>query len=644
MLTLFRSFFKSKLGIAVTLAFLGLVAVAFASADVANVTTFGGVAGGDRVAVVGDERIDAAELEMNASNALGQVQQQNPTMTMEAFVGNGALDELLDQMVRRAALAEFGRQHGLRAGNRLIDSELLQLPAFRGPDGSFDQAAYRAAISQRGLSEAAVRKDLAMGLFARQLLTPIALSPVMPASIGRRYASLLRERRAGALALLPAAAYAPESGPTPAQLQEYYTATSRLYIRPERRVIRYVDFGEESIGQLPAPTEEQLAQAYRRDRGQYVARELRRFTQLVVPTQAAAQAIVAEVRGGTSLDASAESKGLRTTPIGPAAQAQLAQASSAAVATAGFQAAQGAIAAPARGELGWYVLRVDAVERTPARTLEQVRGELTTRLTEETRRTAFAELLTRLDEQLQEGASLTEVAQELGLTLAISRPVTADGAIYGVAGETVPPVLAPVLPLAFDVAEGEAQLAQVTAGERYMMFDVSEVTASAIAPLAEIREQVASFWRRDRGAALARAAADRVIQRMARGSTLAQAIAAEQRSLPAPESLSLSREELAQIGQVPAPLALFFSMAQGSVKKLEDANDNGWFVVQVDEVTAGAIAQDDPIVTAVLQQLGTVTAEEYVTQFTAAVQAEVGVERNSQAVQAVAAQLTGSAN
>ena len=62
MLQLFRSFFKSKVGIVVTLAFLALIALAFASMDVANTGTFGGVTGGDRVAVVGDRRIDTSEL------------------------------------------------------------------------------------------------------------------------------------------------------------------------------------------------------------------------------------------------------------------------------------------------------------------------------------------------------------------------------------------------------------------------------------------------------------------------------------------------------------------------------------------------------------------------------------------------------
>ena len=56
MFQFFRNFFKTKLGLAISLAFLGLIALAFASADVSSTGTFGGIAGGDRVAVVGDEK------------------------------------------------------------------------------------------------------------------------------------------------------------------------------------------------------------------------------------------------------------------------------------------------------------------------------------------------------------------------------------------------------------------------------------------------------------------------------------------------------------------------------------------------------------------------------------------------------------
>ena len=72
MLTFFRNFFKTKVGLAIALAFLGLIGFAFASMYVSSTGAFGGVAGGDRVAVVGSEKISTAELSDGAAEALRQ--------------------------------------------------------------------------------------------------------------------------------------------------------------------------------------------------------------------------------------------------------------------------------------------------------------------------------------------------------------------------------------------------------------------------------------------------------------------------------------------------------------------------------------------------------------------------------------------
>ena len=46
------------------------------------------------------------------------------------------------------------------------------------------------------------------------------------------------------------------------------------------------------------------------------------------------------------------------------------------MAEAAFAAARGELAAPARGGLGWYVLKADEVETHPGRSLAQVHGEI----------------------------------------------------------------------------------------------------------------------------------------------------------------------------------------------------------------------------------------------------------------------------
>jgi peptidyl-prolyl cis-trans isomerase D len=645
MLQSFRKVFKSKLGLSLTLVFLAVVGFAFASSDVANTGLFGGVSGGDRVAVVGKTRIDTSDLSSAMTNALDSARQTNPTITMEALIAQGGIDSVLGQMIQRTALAEYARRHGMRAGKRLVDSEIAQIPAFRGLDGQFDRNAYLSLLAQRGLSEAAVRQDIESGLLARQLLEPISFAPVMPESIGKRYASLLRERREGAIAMLPSTAYAPQGQPTDAQLEAVYKEARDRFIRPERRVIRYAAFGPDAVGDLPAPTEAQIAERYNRDKAQYAAIERRRFTQLVVPTQDAANAILAEVRGGKSLDVAAREKGLATTPIGPIGQSDFANDTSAAIAQAAFAAAQGAYTQPARSALGWYVLHVDAIDRQPARSLDQARAEISAALAEEQHRTALADLSARIEDEFGSGSSLSDMARELKLQVTTSRPVTANGRIYGTETETVPAILERVLQPAFEMREGEPQLAEVVPGESFLLFDISDITPSAAAPLAEIRDDVTAAWRQSEGSRAAKAAADRIIEKLKKGTSLAEAVAAEKKpGIPTVESVNLNREQLASQAQVPSSLALFFSMAQGTEKKLEAPGEAGWYLVRLDKVEAGKVDAGDPLIASTLRQLGQVTGDEYAAQFVAAAQIEVGVKRNENAISAVAAQLTGQSN
>ena len=646
MIQFFRSFFQSKIGVVVTLTFLGLIGLAFAMSDVSNSSVFGGVAGGDRVAVVGDQRISAADLSTTVNSELDQARAEDPTLSMEKFAASGGVTDVLKGMISRWAVAEFADDFGLRAGKRLVDSEIANIPAFRGANGNFDANIFRQTLQQRGLNENAVRQDLAQGALARQLVIAAGFGARPPATIARRYAQLLAERRTGNIGALPAGAYAPTGAPTTAQLQAFYTENRDDYIRPERRVLRYASFGEGALANVPAPTQAMIAERYQRDAASYRPTELRGFTQLILPTQAAAQAVVNEVRGGISLEASAQAKGLATAPLAAADQTALAGTSSTAVAAAAFAAERGALAAPAQGGLGWYVLRVDTVERNPGQTLAQASAEIAAQLTTEQRRTALNEATARIEEEFAEGRSLTEVVEELGLELKTTPPVTAAGQVYGTA-TTTDPVLAPVIALAFEMEEGEPQLAETVPGTSFLIFDVTDITQSAAAPLADIRANVVLAWRREQGMTGAAAASQRVIERMRAGQTLAAAMAAEGKTLPASQTVNMDRRELAamgQQGQVPPVLMLFFSMAEGTNKALAQQAQSTWFVVELDNIATPEIAADAPVVADTARQLATTAGQEYAEQLVRAIENGLDVETNQDAVDAVIAQLTGRTN
>lgn len=642
MIQFIRKLFASKLGLAITFAFIGLIALAFASSDVANTGTFGGVSGNDRVAVVGDEKIGTADLNLRMQTVLTQLRQENPTLTMAGFVQQDGLDQVLDQLIDRTAISAYARKYGLRAGDNLVNSEIIQLPAFRGPNGNFSQEIYQQALRQQGLTDALVRSDFADGLLAQQLLQPAMIAPKMPTAVARRYAALLKEARQGSIGFIPSGAFVPKGDPTDKQLTAFYNANRGKYIRPERRVIRYATFGIDSLNTKIEPTQAEIAARYQRDAAKYAASETRTITQLIVPTQEAAKALRDRVNGGVAMATAAREAGFSTASIGPVTQAELASQSDAKVATAVFATAQGKVAEPARGALGWYVARVDAVTSAPARSLAQVTPQITEELRVEKRNAGFADLSARVEEEIDGGTPLSQMAQELGVDITTSPALTADGRVYGNPQATIAEMLTGAVNTAFQMEEGEPQLAELARGETYLIFEVSDITPSATAPLKEIKQQVTAAWRLSEGARLAKVQADKVLANLAKGGTLAQAVAKVEQPMPPVDQVNMTRRDLANFrGQVPPPLVLMFSMAQGTSKKLEAANNLGWFIVDLDKIAVENIADDDALIGPTRAQLESALSEEYTQQLTLALRQELGVERNDAALAALRKQLLG---
>lgn len=643
MLTFFRQFFQSKIGLPIFLGFLVLMALAFAVADITGTgSSFGTVSGNDNIAVVGDEPIATGEVVLAANNALGQVRQQNPGLAMPEFIRAGAFDEVLRQLIDRFAISQYARKYDLAAGDNLVNSEILQIQAFKSLAGEFDEQTYLAALRQRGLTDATFRKDLVAGLLEDQLLLPALAAPQLPEKVARQYAALVLERRVGEIALIPSSAFAPAAAPTEAQLTEWYGANRSLFLRPERRTLRFAVFGTDSLKVNAAATEAEIAARYKKDAGLYQARERRAVTTFVVPTEDAAKALAARIRSGTALEAAARDAGFSASKAKLRTREEMATATSFAFAENAFKATQGGVVEPAKGTLGWYVARLDSVEKIPARSLAEVRGAIAEQIGTEKRSAATADLIAEIESEIDGGTALAEVAKSYGLKVETTPALLGNGQAYGQPSVQIVPQLAPVLQTAFQMEESEPQLAEVVPGQQFVIFEVARVDEAAAPPLAEVRAQAEAGWKQAQGAKLARAAADRILGKVRAKTDLRAALGAEGKPFEI-EPINLERRALiAQRGQrIPPPLVLMFSMAEGSVKLLEGPRNIGWYIVSLDEIATDPVDKEPGLLQQTRGQLAPTVSEEYRRQAAAAMRKELGTTRNNAAIDAVRKQLAG---
>ena len=645
MITAIRRAITSKVGAIVALLFLILIGLLFALSDVQNLgLSTGSNLGANTVAKVGDRDVTAIELRRRLDAGLRQAQQQQPGLTMQQYIAAGGFDNVVKQITDLAALEQYARSLGIGMSAAAVDLAITRDPAFAGLSGQFDQRTFEQVIAQQGLSARDVREQIAASGVVRQLLAPAGQIPAIPQGITLPYASLLLEQRTGQAAFIASSRFAPTAAPTDAQLNAYFTAQRARYAIPERRAVRYALIDQSSVRTPPTVTAAEVQAEYRANAASYAASETRRLSQVIVGDRATADRVAAAARGGNLANA-ARAAGLQASTVTPENETAFASASNAAVARSVFAATQGAVVGPVQVPLGFIIVEVQQINRRPARSLAQATPEITASLTTRKQREALDALYNRAQDALADGASVAEVAQDMGLTVVTTPALLPDGSAPGNATWRMTPVLEPLVRAAFQIEEGQpGQMIRAQGDEQFAMVEVAERLPLAPPPLAQIRERVAADWRLAEGAKAARARARQILAAVEGGQTLAAAAAAAGVG-GSVQTIGGRRIGAADgQGRLPPEVALLFSMARGTAKTLELPGGSGWMVIRLNETVRGDATGNTELLAAVEQQFGQAMSGEYIEVLVQAARRAFPVELNDEAIAQLRRELTGGAS
>lgn len=645
MLGTFRRFTKSRAGAVLAFVVLGVIALAFAAGDITGLGGGAGAANTRNVAEIGGEALPETELVTQTKNALRSFQQDQPTADMAGLIAQGGVETILEQLIDRRALARFGEAQGMRISDKAVDGVIASIPAFRGPDGRFSQAAFEGALQQQRLNARDVRADIARERIIQFLTAPANGGAKIGRQFALPYAALLLERRRGAIATIPATAVGLGAAPTEAELTAFYRANAARYTVPERRVLRYAAVTPASVLAQATPTDADLAAAFREQAVRFAASERRSAQVVTILDQGAANALAQRVRSGTALDAAARALGLEARTMTRLDKAAASTQSSAAVAEALFAAPANAVIGPLRSGAGYAVARLSGIERVPAKTLDQARAELLPEVTKGKQGARLTALNDAIDTAAGEGASFDEIVRDQKLAAQRTPALMQNGRDPLNLARPADPALTQVVQAAFAAEAGDApQLVPVGTEGGFALVTLDSVVSAAPRPLAEIRADVARAFQLQRAQAAARKIAAAVVAKVDRGAPLAAALRETGLSLPATRPVDVPRAALAANprGAEPA-LALLFQMVERRAKLLELPNRAGWAVVWLDTIVPGNAERDTATVTAAQNDLGRIAGRELVEQFARSIRNSLGVTRNPAAIARAKAELSGQA-
>ncbi len=562
----------------------------------------GGAPSANEIAKVGKVAITADQVNNQFNQDFQQLRQNLPNATIVEFLSQGGFEGSVERLIALEALRQYAQTRGIVATRRMVDNAIATSPEFQFAQvgGTFNNDLFLRALQQASVSEQQVRDEYGRRLLQQQLLLPMISGATMPQTMAQAYATVPMEQRSGVIGVVPAGAIERTLNPSEAEITAYYQRYRDYFTIPERRAIKYAMIGADQITITP-PTDAEIQTVYN-NTPRYQAGQIRTLE---------------SVNFGLA---------------GSAHQRDFANLVTPEVSAQAFTAQQGAIIGPVRSQLGWLVVRVETA--AAGQPLASVRADIVRELERRKRTAAINALATQLEQQIEEGKSFEDVATGAHLTVVTSQPLTAQGRLSNGQAATIAPELRTLLPAAFemDADDSTPQIVSIEENSRYALIGIERSEAAAPPPLAEIRDQVRTQLIRRTAIRNARQIADAVAARINGGMAPAAAFAQAGLPLPPPQPISTTRSTV-MTQQVPESLRLFFRLRPGTAAVVAAPNNAGWMIAAPLQSTRATAASPAAAASA-RAQLNQVTQEEAQWQILKAMEASVGVQRNTGAIQA----------
>jgi peptidyl-prolyl cis-trans isomerase D len=292
--------------------------------------------------------------------------------------------------------------------------------------------------------------------------------------------------------------------------------------------------------------------------------------------------------------------------------------------------------------LGWTVIRVDAINNVAAKSLAAARADIERDLLKTRSEEMLTEMTAEIEDAFADGATISDVAKQNGLTINTSPKLLATGQDISNPSYKPIPEMQAMLPAAFQMeTNGTAQLLELVPGQKFAMVAVADFEEAAPPPLKDVRSIVQQQWALSEGAKGARAAADALRKAVDAGQPLQTALAAAAIKGAQVERLSGTRADISREGQpVPPPLSMMFAMKKGTAKILAAGGDRGWYVVQLNDIKKGDARGDAPMLMARKQELTGILQQEYAAQMVVSAAKNAGTEKNEGGIEELRTRLT----
>lgn len=554
---------RSKSGGIIAKVFIALLAGSFAVWGIEDMVRGGNT---DVLAKVGDREIGSYEFSEAFNRQLSVYSRRlGETVTPDRARQLGLDRQILGDLMRDAALDSQAASLGITMPERAVAQRVADSPQFQTTDGSFNPDSFRQLLRQNGFSEEQFFANERQGMTRQVISQPLTTQAVVPNTLVELIWKHRTEQRDATYFDITLADDAKQ--PSDADLKSLYDQNPDAFREPERRTIAIVALTPDAIMSGIEVSEDELKRQYEATRKQLSATETRTVLQIPFDSEADAKAAAQKIKDGASFEDIAREQGKTEADIslGTVTRAAIPDP---AVAEAAFALADGTVSDPVKSRFSTVLLKATVVGTSAARSMDDMREELTTAVRAAKARDQLLDLHDKYEDARAAGASLEEAAAEIGITVANIGPVALNGT--GKDGKTVDvPGHSSSLATAFDTEIG-LEISPLTDGDNgFTWLETRDIGASVVPVFNEVKDKVAEAWKSQEAASATRKKAEELVAKLKSGTPIADLARSENTEV---KTINGVRRNEGGTGFSTADIAALFSVAEDG-KAFAIAND-----------------------------------------------------------------------
>lgn len=515
---------------------------------------------------IGKKKISQSEFSYRfnkEANALKNLAGDDFELTdeMRANLIENVTKQIVDENVLDLAMTTYN----IHFPKALVQQVILHQPEFQNPlNGQFHPELFKRYLSAIGMSEAEYVATVERAMGRKLLVTDLVQTFAIPSVLSKAIHKMDNQRKSFKYTVVSPKDMKVERKISDDEIQQYFEDFGENLMVDEQREVKVMYIPNEVILKKYAASDEQIEDYFNQHKKELDQPEKREILQMVFMNKETAEQALQEILNGKDFNTVAEelkAENAKEPTLGVVAEDELAEDLSAPAFE--MQAGEAKVLQVADT---WQVIAIKEIVPAKEAKFDEVKDQIAKNLSDENMYEALREARANIDDAINGGKSLEEVAKENGAQVFEVKGVFEEQLVKDM------PEAAKDLASTLDFNEMVYSygLDEISSAEEFdngiAVVQITKIVDAHMPEIEDVKDEIVALWTVQEKDALAKETADNIVADVEDGSELTAA--AKARDLEAFRSAPISRNET--FGNLtPAEINELFTAENGTIKVFE---------------------------------------------------------------------------